>query len=69
MNYDFRVSQLYKALVISSYGKLFSIPAIIWGQSHSTVCVLLVRLFILTSNTVALKGTLYKWYRWKARSE
>ncbi|KAK2182552.1 hypothetical protein NP493_348g00039, partial [Ridgeia piscesae] len=48
-------SLLVWSLVVSSFGKLLAIPAILWGQTHSAIYVILASVFIFTSNVSALK--------------
>lgn len=48
---------LLKALLLSSYGKVLLIPAVIWEHDFSPLCFSLIRLFVLTSNTQAIKGS------------
>ncbi len=45
-----------KGLILSSFGKLFIVPASIWGQSQSAIYILLTKLLIFTSGVAALKG-------------
>ncbi|XP_066514797.1 protein ARV1 [Hoplias malabaricus] len=46
---------LLKALLLSCYGKVLLIPAVIWEHDYSPVCFKLIRLFVLTSNTQAIR--------------
>ncbi|KAA0708919.1 Protein ARV1 [Triplophysa tibetana] len=46
---------LLKGLLLSSYGKVLLIPAVIWEHDFSPLCFSLIRLFVLTSNTQAIK--------------
>ncbi|XP_051954599.1 protein ARV1 isoform X1 [Xyrauchen texanus] len=46
---------LLKALLLSSYGKVLLIPAVIWEHDFSPLCFSLIRLFVLTSNTQAIR--------------
>jgi len=46
---------VHRALVMSSFGKLLAIPAVIWGQTHSSIYLLLARAFVLTSNISAVQ--------------
>ncbi|KAI0213628.1 Protein ARV1 [Lamellibrachia satsuma] len=48
-------SLLVWSLVVSSFGKLLAIPAILWGQTHSAIYMILANVFIFTSNVSALK--------------
>lgn len=47
---------LLKALLLSSYGKLLLIPAVIWEQDHTPLCLRLIKVFVLTSNFQAVRG-------------
>ncbi|XP_053567871.1 protein ARV1 [Bombina bombina] len=49
---------LLKALLLSSYGKLLLIPAVIWEHDYTPLCLRLITLFVLTSNTQAIIVTL-----------
>ncbi|KAG8444200.1 hypothetical protein GDO86_009402 [Hymenochirus boettgeri] len=49
---------LLKALLLSSYGKLFLVPAIIWEHDYTHLCLKLITLFVLMSNTQAIRVTL-----------
>ncbi|CAJ0928865.1 unnamed protein product [Ranitomeya imitator] len=49
---------LLKALLLSSYGKLLLIPAVIWEHDYTPLCFRLITLFVLTSNTQAIRVTL-----------
>ncbi|XP_016097928.1 protein ARV1 [Sinocyclocheilus grahami] len=46
---------LLKALLLSSYGKVLLIPAVIWEHNFSPLCFSLIRLFVLTSNSQAIR--------------
>jgi len=46
---------IHRALVMSSFGKLLAIPAVIWGQTHSSIYLLLARAFVVTSNISAIQ--------------
>ena len=48
--------QLLRGIVLSSFGRLFIIPAILWGQAQSATYLLLSEIFVLTSNIAAIKG-------------
>ncbi|CAI9575436.1 unnamed protein product [Staurois parvus] len=50
---------LFKALLLSSYGKLLLIPAVIWEHDYTPLCLRLITLFVLTSNTQAIRGNTY----------
>lgn len=47
---------LLKALLLSSYGKLLLIPAVIWEHEYTPLCLRLVTLFVLTSHFQAVRG-------------
>ncbi|XP_073529480.1 protein ARV1 [Phyllobates terribilis] len=49
---------LLKALLLSSYGKLLLIPAVIWEHDYTPLCLRLITLFVLTSNAQAIRVTL-----------
>ncbi|XP_044276745.1 protein ARV1 [Varanus komodoensis] len=49
---------LLKALVLSSYGKLLLIPAVIWEHDYTHLCLKLIKVFVLTSNFQAIRVTL-----------
>ncbi|CAI5770494.1 Protein ARV [Podarcis lilfordi] len=49
---------LLKALLLSSYGKLLLIPAVIWEHDYTHLCLLLIKVFVLTSNLQAIRVTL-----------
>ncbi|XP_049645626.1 protein ARV1 isoform X2 [Suncus etruscus] len=49
---------LLKALLLSSYGKLLLIPAVIWEHDYTTLCLQLIKVFVLTSNFQAIRVTL-----------
>jgi hypothetical protein len=46
---------VHRAMVVSSFGKLLAIPAIIWAQTHSAIYLLFTELFVFTSNVAAVK--------------
>ncbi|KAE8601548.1 hypothetical protein XENTR_v10013712 [Xenopus tropicalis] len=46
------------ALLLSSYGKLLLIPAVIWEHDYTNLCLRLITLFVLTSNMQAIRVTL-----------
>ncbi|XP_036044311.1 protein ARV1 isoform X1 [Onychomys torridus] len=47
---------LLKALLLSSYGKLLLIPAVIWEHDYTPLCLRLIKVFVLTSNFQAIRG-------------
>ncbi|KAM6177358.1 protein ARV1 [Erethizon dorsatum] len=49
---------LLKALLLSSYGKLLLIPAVIWEHDYTPLCLGLIKVFVLTSNFQAVRVTL-----------
>lgn len=49
------LNPLLKALLLSCYGKVLLIPAVIWEHDYSPLCFRLIRLFVLTSNTQAIR--------------
>nr|XP_033791566.1 protein ARV1 isoform X2 [Geotrypetes seraphini] len=49
---------LLKALLLSSYGKLLLIPAVIWEHDYTYFCLRLIKLFVLISNSQAIRVTL-----------
>ncbi|KAL7872483.1 hypothetical protein SRHO_G00074660 [Serrasalmus rhombeus] len=49
------LAPLLKALLLSCYGKVLLIPAVIWEHDYSPLCFRLIRLFVLTSNTQAIR--------------
>ncbi|KAJ0026777.1 hypothetical protein NQD34_017777 [Periophthalmus magnuspinnatus] len=46
---------LLKALLLSSYGKVLLIPTVIWEHDYSPLCLALIKLFVLTSNSQAIR--------------
>lgn len=48
---------LLRALLLSCYGKVLLIPAVIWEHDYSPLCLSLIKLFVLTSNSQAIRGT------------
>ncbi|CAB1342923.1 unnamed protein product [Coregonus sp. 'balchen'] len=55
LGYDFELSLLLKALLLSSYGKILHIAAVIWEHDYSPHCFSLIKLFVLTSNSQAIR--------------
>lgn len=47
---------LLRALLLSCYGKVLLIPAVIWEHDYSPLCRGLIKLFVLTSNLQAVRG-------------
>jgi hypothetical protein len=62
----FSITPILKGVLLSNMGKLFVVPAIIWGQSNSLYYLVLIyylvltRIFIFTSNSQALRGKDFK---------
>ncbi|XP_046729742.1 protein ARV1 isoform X2 [Silurus meridionalis] len=48
-------SDVLKALLLSCYGKVLLIPAVIWEHDYSPLCFTLIRVFVLTSNAQAVR--------------
>ncbi|XP_020775599.1 protein ARV1 isoform X2 [Boleophthalmus pectinirostris] len=46
---------LLKGLLLSSYGKVLLIPTVIWEHDYSPLCLALIKLFVLTSNSQAIR--------------
>ncbi|KAF3850175.1 hypothetical protein F7725_019894 [Dissostichus mawsoni] len=42
-------------LCCSCYGKVLLIPAVIWEHDHSPLCLGLIKMFVLTSNSQAIR--------------
>lgn len=55
---SFEFTPLLKALLLSGYGKVLLIPAVIWEHDFSPLCFGLIRLFVLTSNSQAIRVSL-----------
>ncbi|KAI8504964.1 sterol homeostasis protein [Branchiostoma belcheri] len=55
---EVRFSSVVRALLLSSFGKLLVIPAVIWGETNSTVYLGLTRLFVFTCNSLAMRVTM-----------
>ncbi|XP_014342342.1 protein ARV1 isoform X2 [Latimeria chalumnae] len=53
-----KTTLLLKSLLLSCYGKLLLIPAVIWGHDYSFLCLWLIKMFVLTSNSQAIRVTL-----------
>ncbi|XP_059583618.1 protein ARV1-like [Alligator mississippiensis] len=49
---------LLKALLLSSYRKLLLTPAIIWEHNYTPLCLHLINVFVLTSNSQVIGVTL-----------
>ncbi|KAM4713715.1 protein ARV1 [Anableps anableps] len=48
-------SLLLRALLLSCYGKVLLIPVVIWEHDYSPLCLGLIKLFVLTSNSQAVR--------------
>ncbi|XP_013886751.1 protein ARV1, partial [Austrofundulus limnaeus] len=46
---------LLRALLLSCYGKVLLIPVVIWEHDDAPLCLSLIRLFVLTSNSQAIR--------------
>lgn len=55
VNSDLSMLAVIEGLIISSFGKLLALPAMVWGQTHSPQYLLLTKVFIFTSNVTAFK--------------
>ncbi|KAF1505116.1 Protein ARV1, partial [Eudyptula minor novaehollandiae] len=49
---------LLKALLLSTYGKLLLIPAVIWEHDYTPLCLVFIKVFVLISNSQAIRVTL-----------
>lgn len=49
------LSLLLRALLLSCYGKVLLIPAVIWEHDYSPLCLGFIKLFVLTSNSQAIR--------------
>lgn len=54
---DVAIRPLLRALLLSCYGKVLLIPAVIWEHDYSPLCLGFIKLFVLTSNSQAIRGT------------
>lgn len=52
----FSMSPALSGVLLSMFGKLLIIPAIIWSQTDSDIYLWLTRVFVFTSNVQAIKG-------------
>ncbi|CAJ1077991.1 protein ARV1 [Xyrichtys novacula] len=50
-----QLSLLLRALLLSCYGKVLLIPAVIWEHDFSPLCLGLIKLFVLVSNSQAIR--------------
>ncbi|MEQ2198307.1 sterol homeostasis protein [Xenoophorus captivus] len=46
---------LLRGLLLSCYGKVLLVPAVIWEHDYSPFCLGLIKLFVLTSNSQAIR--------------
>lgn len=53
---------LLKALLLSSYGKLLLIPAVIWEHDYTPLCLAFIKVFVLISNSQAIRGMFLLFY-------
>lgn len=53
---------LLKALLLSSYGKLLLIPAVIWEHDYTPLCLSFIKVFVLISNSQAIRGMFLPFY-------
>lgn len=58
---NLELSLLIRALLLSCYGKVLLIPAVIWEHDYSPLCLGLIKLFVLTSNSQAIRGMRTCW--------
>ena len=42
--------------MLSSFGKLLAVVALIWNKENSNVYLILTKIFVITSNAEAVKG-------------
>uniref|UniRef100_H3DPA5 Protein ARV n=2 Tax=Tetraodon nigroviridis TaxID=99883 RepID=H3DPA5_TETNG len=49
---------LLRALLLSCYGKVLLVPAVIWEHDYSPLCLGFIKLFVLTSNSQAIRVVL-----------
>ncbi|XP_056151090.1 protein ARV1 [Lampris incognitus] len=52
---ELELGLLLRALLLSCYGKVLLIPAVIWDHDYSPLCLGLIKLFVLTSNSQAIR--------------
>lgn len=52
-----KIRPLLRALLLSCYGKVLLVPAVIWEHDYSPLCLGFIKLFVLTSNSQAIRGT------------
>uniref|UniRef100_A0A8C7WJR4 Protein ARV n=1 Tax=Oncorhynchus mykiss TaxID=8022 RepID=A0A8C7WJR4_ONCMY len=50
---------MLKTILLSSYGNILLIPIVIWEHDYSPLCFNLIKLFVLTSNSQAIRVILY----------
>jgi len=61
-------SIVHRTLVVSSFGKLLAIAAVIWAETHSAIYLLFTHLLVLSSNIAAFRGLQsYHWNEQEAQ--
>lgn len=60
---------LLKALLLSSYGKLLLIPAVIWEHDYTPLCLAFIKVFVLISNSQAIRGKFLLFYYYSVCTE
>lgn len=60
---------LLKALLLSSYGKLLLIPAVIWEHDYTPLCLAFIKVFVLISNSQAIRGKFLHFYYYSICTE
>ncbi|KAF6735891.1 Protein ARV1 [Oryzias melastigma] len=50
-----QLGPLLRALLLSCYGKVLLVPVVIWEHEYSLICLGLIKLFVLTSNSQAIR--------------
>ncbi|MEQ2240187.1 sterol homeostasis protein [Ilyodon furcidens] len=50
-----KLNLLLRGLLLSCYGKVLLVPAVIWEHDYSPFCLGLIKLFVLTSNSQAIR--------------
>uniref|UniRef100_A0A8C2P7Q9 Protein ARV n=1 Tax=Capra hircus TaxID=9925 RepID=A0A8C2P7Q9_CAPHI len=60
---------LLKALLLSSYGKLLLIPAVIWEHDYTPLCLRLIKVFVLTSNFQAIREVTLLEHIWQGNTQ
>ncbi|KAK7505469.1 hypothetical protein BaRGS_00003214 [Batillaria attramentaria] len=54
--HKFELEAILKAMIISSMGRLLVVPALVWGETYSSLGVVLTRLFTGASNVQVLRA-------------